>query len=175
MLLIGMPASGKTTAGKLLAKSLGYSFLDCDDLIRERTGKPLSQLISELGAEGFLQIEERVLLGVEGERLVVSPGGSICYSLPALERFRTMAHIVYLRLDEAEISRRIPSLMERGVVTRGACNTLHELYLERTPVYERYAEITIDCNNQTAEETVSAILAALKGCSGNRTENISEK
>lgn len=161
LILIGMPSSGKSTAGVLLAKRIGYGFIDCDLIIQGEEKALLSELIAERGAEGFLEIEERVNAGLFATRCVIATGGSVVYCGKAMEHLKTLGRIVYLRIGEKEVEKRIPSLVKRGVVMRGEIETLSDLYRERAPLYERYAEITVDCDGRTVEETVEAIIAAV--------------
>lgn len=160
LILIGMPSSGKSTAGVLLAKRIGYGFIDTDLIIQGEQGALLSAIIQKEGAEGFLAIEERVNAGIAAMRCVIATGGSVCYSPRAMEHLKKLGTIVYLQLGEEEVSRRIPSLEKRGVVMRGDVFTLHDLYAERVPLYEKYADVTVCCDGQTIDETVAAIAAA---------------
>ncbi len=160
LVLIGMPSSGKSTAGVLLAKKIGYGFIDCDLIIQGEQGALLSEIIAKEGADGFLAIEERVNAGLAAMRCVIATGGSVCYSDRAMRHLRSIGTVVYLQLSEEEVARRIPNLVRRGVVMRGNVRTLRELYRERIPLYERYADITVPCDGQTIDETVQAIAAA---------------
>ena len=160
LVLIGMPSSGKSTAGVLLAKRIGYGFIDTDLIIQGEQGALLSEIIEREGAEGFLAIEERVNAGIAAMRCVIATGGSVCYSPRAMEHLKKLGKIVYLALSEQEVARRIPSLAKRGVVMRGDVHTLEELYAERVPLYEKYTDVTVHCDGQTIDETVAAIAAA---------------
>ena len=160
LVLIGMPSSGKSTAGVLLAKRIGYGFIDTDLIIQGEQGALLSEIIEREGAEGFLAIEERVNAGIAAMRCVIATGGSVCYSPRAMEHLKKLGKIVYLALSEQEVACRIPSLAKRGVVMRGDVHTLEELYAERVPLYEKYADVTVHCDGQTIDETVAAIAAA---------------
>ena len=160
LVLIGMPSSGKSTAGVLLAKRIGSGFIDTDLIIQGEQGALLSQIIEKEGAEGFLAIEERVNAGIAAMRCVIATGGSVCYLPRAMEHLKTLGRVVYLKLSMEEVARRIPSLVKRGVVMRGNVETLEELYAERVPLYEQYADVTVCCDGQTIDETVAAIAAA---------------
>ena len=155
-----MPASGKSTAGVLLAKTLGFGFIDTDLLIQNEQRALLCDIIAAKGAEEFLRIEERVNASLWAERCVIATGGSVCYSDRAMRHLKSMGTVVYLELSEGEVARRIPDLVRRGVVMRGNAAGLHELYAERIPLYERYADVTVRCDGQTIDETVAAIAAA---------------
>ncbi len=160
LVLIGMPSSGKSTAGVLLAKKMGYGFIDCDLLIQGEEGALLSDLIERHGAEGFLKIEERVNAGLAADRCVIATGGSVCYCPRAMEHLKTLGTVVYLEIGAAEAERRIPDLERRGVVMCGNVTTLEELHRERAPLYERYADVTVHCGGMTLDETVAAIARA---------------
>lgn len=141
--LIGMPASGKSTIGVLLAKRLGYSFVDVDILIQERTGKLLREIIAERGMDGFLQVEEQVNGELDVRHSVIAPGGSVIYGQKAMEHLKSISQVVYLKLEYEELKRRLGDLTDRGVVLRPGM-TLRDLYDERLPLYERYADITVN-------------------------------
>lgn len=164
IVLIGMPSSGKSTAGVLLAEKLGYTFLDCDDLIREAEHATLPQLISRYGAEGFLRIEGRVNRKLSAQRSVIATGGSVVYCDDAMEHLRSIGLLVYLKISEEEVNRRIPSLELRGVVMRGEVKTVSDLYRERVPLYEKYADLTIDCTGLNLERTVEKIVEGVMEC-----------
>ncbi len=160
LILIGMPSAGKSTAGVLLAKKIGYGFLDCDLIIQGEEGALLCEIIEKRGAEGFLAIEERVNAGLFASRCVIATGGSVCYCANAMEHLKGLGTVVYLKIDAAETERRIPSAEKRGIVMRGNITTLRELYAERVPLYEKYADVTVDCTGKNIDETVAAIAAA---------------
>lgn len=160
LVLIGMPSSGKSTAGVLLAKRIGFGFIDTDLIIQGEQGALLSQIIEREGAEGFLAIEERVNAGIAAMRCVIATGGSVCYLPRAMEHLKKLGTVIYLELSEEEVARRVPDFVRRGVVMRGNISTLKELYAERVPLYEKYADVTVRCDGQTIDETVAAIAAA---------------
>lgn len=140
--LIGMPASGKSTIGVLLAKRLGYSFIDGDIVIQEKTGKLLKEIIAEEGLDGFLQIEDQVNRELNVVHTVIAPGGSVIYGEKAMAHLKEISEIVYLKLDFEDVQRRLGDLTDRGVALRDGM-TLRQLYEERVPLYERYADITV--------------------------------
>ncbi len=156
-----MPASGKSTAGARLAQHIGYGLIDCDLLLRGLMQMPLAQIIATQGAEQFLAAEERLNCALACVRCVIATGGSAVYSHIAMEHLASIGTIVYLRLSAAEIERRIPDLVARGVVMRGGVHTVDELYRERIPLYERYAQYTVDCDGKNIEETAGAIASVL--------------
>jgi shikimate kinase len=145
IILIGMPACGKSTVGVLAAKTLGYRFIDSDLVIQERTGKKLHRIISDEGREGFLAIEEAVnlSLGNDSAPSVIATGGSAVYSPAAMAHFKEIGTVVYLRLSFETVQKRLGNFTHRGVVIP-AGYTLRDLYDERCALYERYADITVD-------------------------------
>lgn len=157
IVLIGMPSAGKTASGRLLAERLGYDFLDGDELIRASTGEELSRSIARLGTEGFLALEERTLLSVRSRRAVIATGGSAVYSQRAMAHLKTLGTVVYLKIAEEETERRIADPVSRGVVMRGNITTLGELYAEREPLYEKYADVTVDCTGKSSKEVAEEL------------------
>lgn len=141
--LIGMPSSGKSTIGVLLAKRLGYSFVDVDILIQEQEKRLLKEIIQEEGLDGFLKVEERVNAGLKVERSVIAPGGSVIYGSRAMEHLKEISEVIYLKMSYAELERRVGNVKDRGVVLKPGF-TLMDLYRERVPLYEKYADITVD-------------------------------
>lgn len=156
IILIGMPGSGKSTAGVVLAKFIGYDFLDTDLIIQDKTGKLLHELISEHGLDGFLKIEEEINASVNCHRSVIAPGGSVIYGEKAMEHFKEMGTIVYLKLSYEDVESRLGNLKSRGVALKDGM-TLKDLYEERTPYYEKYADIVVDEHGQNVEETIRYI------------------
>ncbi len=154
--MIGMPGCGKSTIGVVLAKVMGFHFIDSDLLIQERENRLLNQIIEEVGTEGFNQIENEVNSGIMTERTVVATGGSAVYGKQAMAHFRQTGVIVYLRLPLYELENRLGDLVERGISMRQG-QTLRELYRERTPLYEQYAQITVDVEGLTIKDSVMQI------------------
>ncbi len=141
--LIGMPASGKSTVGVLLAKRLGYSFVDVDIIIQEQEGRLLKEIIEEEGQEGFMEVENRINAGIDVHHSIISPGGSVIYGKEAIEHLKDISIVVYLKLSYEDLKERLGNLVDRGVVLKEGM-TLRDLYEERVPYYEKYADITID-------------------------------
>lgn len=156
IIFIGMPGAGKSTVGVVLAKRMGYRFVDSDLLIQEREQKLLHEIISEQGIEGFLRIEEEVNASIAMENSVIATGGSAVFGKKAMEHLRSIGTVVYLQLPYEEIESRLGDLNERGVTVREG-QTLLDLYRERIPLYEKYADVTIDCQNREIREIVSQI------------------
>ena len=148
-----MPASGKSTVGVLLAKRLGYSFVDVDIVIQEREKRLLKEIIAQEGTDGFMAVENRVNASLEVDHSVIAPGGSVIYGREAMEHLKEISTIVYLKLNYEDVERRLGNLVDRGVVLKDGM-TLLDLYNERVPYYEKYADITVDETGQTAGETV---------------------
>lgn len=147
VILIGMPGSGKSTVGVVLAKKLGYRFIDSDLVIQEKCGKLLYQLIEERGEAGFLMLENEINASIMAEGAVIATGGSAVYGREAMRHFQEIGRIVYLKLPFEELEMRLGDLHERGVVLKEGY-TLRDLYEERIPLYEKYADITIDCEGK---------------------------
>lgn len=162
IILIGMPGAGKSTVGVVLAKRLGYGFVDSDLIIQERCGKLLHELIEEKGVEGFWEIEDAVNASLSLQRSVIATGGSAVYGRKAMEHLRKMGTVVYLKLSYEEIADRLGDLNARGVTLRPG-QTLRELYAERIPLYEKYAHATVDCDGKTLREVVTQLAAGIEG------------
>ena len=161
IILIGMPASGKSTVGVILAKILGMSFLDTDLLIQQRESMLLRDIIEQRGVEAFLQCEEEALLSVNAENTVIATGGSAVYSESAMDAFHRTGTICYLKVERDELFRRLKNIRERGVVLRDGEN-LMEMYENRSRLYEKYADIVIPEKESSIEETVQAVERAIR-------------
>lgn len=159
--LIGMPASGKSMVGVLLAKRLGYSFVDVDILIQEKEGRLLREIIENEGLDGFLEVENRVNARLQAQRAVIAPGGSVIYGKEAMEHLREISTVVYLKLSYEEVEKRLGNLADRGVAIREGM-TLLDLYNERIPYYERYAHITVEEAGKTAGDVVDELRAMVE-------------
>ncbi len=153
IVLIGMPGAGKSTVGVVLAKKLGYAFLDSDLVIQSREKKLLHEIISEKGVEGFWAAEESVNESIETDRTVIATGGSAVYGRKAMEHLKRIGTVVYLKLSCAAVLERLGDLNERGVTMRDG-QTFEELYDERIVLYEKYADITVDCEGLSIREIV---------------------
>lgn len=156
IILIGMPGSGKSTIGVVLAKVLGYKFVDSDLVIQETYHKLLHELIEERGVEGFWQIENDVNTSIDGTNCVIATGGSAVYGQEAMEHFREIGTVVYLQLPLEEIVERLGDLNQRGVTLHNG-QTITDLYQERLPLYKKYAHITVCCENKMLREIVEEI------------------
>jgi len=159
--LIGMPGSGKTFVGKILAERLGFSFFDADSAMEKEYGSPLPEILEKLKEEAFLDKEEKVLIsGTAGiENAVISPGGSVVYSLKVMDHLKKISVIVYLQTTLSSVERRIGNI-PRGIV--GAeTKTIAQLYAQRRPLYEKWAKITVN-GDQKAEKAAKEILGEIK-------------
>ena len=159
IVLIGMPGVGKSTIGVILAKELGYQFVDADLLIQEQEHRLLHEIIEE-GIEGFIAIENQVNASIEADRTVIATGGSVVYGKEAMEHLGEIATVIYLKLSYKALRKRLGNLKNRGVVLRDG-QTLKDLYEERVVLYEKYADITIDEENKNLEETLQSIIDTL--------------
>lgn len=160
IILTGMPGAGKSTVGVVLAKRLGYRFIDSDLVIQEKYGKLLHELIAERGVEGFWQLENEVNASIEAERAVIATGGSAVYGREAMEHLGRSGIIVYLKLSREEITDRLGDLNARGVTLMPG-QTLRDLYEERVPLYEKYAHFTICCDGKSLRDIVKETDAAV--------------
>ena len=161
IILIGMPTSGKSTVGVILAKLLGMDFVDTDLLIQKRAGKKLSEIISEDGLEAFLQIENSVCCDLETENTVIATGGSVIYAEEAMAHFQKMGKIVYLQIDYETLESRLHHTKQRGVVLREG-QSKKDLYDERVVLYKKYADECISEEGMDIEETVQKICEVLQ-------------
>ena len=161
IILIGMPASGKSTVGVILAKLLGMDFLDTDLLIQKRTGRRLSEMIEEEGTEGFLRIEEEACCGIRVSNTVIATGGSVVYSDRAMAHLKADGKAVWLRIGLPELKKRLLDTRARGVILPNG-ESIEELYAEREALYSRYADITVTEEGLTLEETVHVLCEQLR-------------
>ncbi len=160
IILIGMPGSGKSSVGVVLAKALGYRFLDVDLLIQEREGALLQEILDRHGVDHFLEVERDAICSVDCRRTVVAPGGSCVCREEAIAHMRRLGTVVYLKLSLSEVEGRIHNLATRGIALRPG-QTIADVYDHRTPLYERCAHITVPADGQSLAETVYAVQAAL--------------
>ena len=156
IVLIGMPASGKSTAGVILAKVLGKKFIDTDLVIQEREKDLLSEIIKDKGVAGFMKIEEEAILSVDVKNTVIATGGSAVYGEKAMEHLKENGTVVYLKVEKDELFKRLTDIKERGVVLREG-ETIEEMFDSRSVLYEKYADIIIEERDSTIEETIEKI------------------
>lgn len=160
IVLIGMPGVGKSTVGVILAKLLGCKFIDTDLIIQEQEKKLLKDIIAENGVDGFIETENRIISKLDVNNSVIATGGSVVYGKDAMKNLARNSVIVYLKLDYNKLRYRLGNIKNRGVVIRRG-QSLSGLYKERVPLYEKYADITIDENGFNVEKTVSKIMSEI--------------
>ena len=161
IVLIGMPGAGKSTVGVVLAKRLGLSFLDSYLVIQEREGCILHEIIEKEGLDGFNEIENQVNASIDVKRTIIATGGSVVYGHEAMAHLKEIGTVLYLKLPETELQKRLGDLNQRGVAIKEG-QSLHSLYQERIPLYEKYADITIDCSGREIRDCVSEINRLLR-------------
>ena len=162
IILTGMPGSGKSTTGIVLAKVLGYTFTDTDILIQDSGKRLLQEIINEYGIKRFLEIEERVIISNHYEKTVIATGGSAVLSSTIMDYLKSCGEVIYLKLGLEAIKGRIKNFRMRGIVLDTG-QTLEDVYNIRTPLYEKYADVVIDCNNKGFETVIDEIIKA-RGC-----------
>ncbi|NLZ38895.1 MAG: shikimate kinase [Firmicutes bacterium] len=155
-----MPGAGKSTLGVLLAKVLGMSFVDTDLILQEKEQRLLQEILDQDGVEGFLKIEEEVLLGLQVRNCVIATGGSAVYSQAAMQSLQNNGIVVYIKVSLSELEKRLQNMASRGVVMANG-ESLKDLYDKRTKLYEHYADCSVDCTNLTVEKAVTRIIASL--------------
>lgn len=162
VILIGMPAAGKSTLGIVLAKIMNKNFIDADLLIQNSCDKTLQKIIDALGPEGFIEVENEVLSGIEAENSVIATGGSAIYSEAAMAHLKSIGTVVYLEISFESLTLRLNDLQERGVVLKGGISmSLRDLYEERRPLYERYADITVNVDDLSITAAARKVASAL--------------
>ncbi len=162
IILIGMPGSGKTTIGTELSEVLGYGYIDSDSVIVAREGKRLNEIIDAVGREAFLDIEAKVNSEICADRCVIATGGSVIYRAAAMEKLKSLGKIVYLKLPCEVLEKRLGDLRKRGVAIKDGY-TFADLYAERSPLYERYADLTVELRDAPIADCVRAVATALAG------------
>ena len=158
--LIGMPSSGKSVLGKMLAKRRKMTFLDLDTLIQKNTGKLLREIIAEEGREGFLRLEEETGASLSVENTVIAPGGSICYGEKAMRHLQKISRVIFLDIPYEEMLKRIGDPVKRGVAIPEGF-TLKDLYEERTALYRKYAEYILEERGLSSGACVQKIMQYL--------------
>ncbi|MGN0525390.1 shikimate kinase [Eubacterium sp.] len=163
IILIGMPGSGKSTCGVLAAKALLKNFFDTDLLFQGLEEKRLQDIIDDDGIEYFLSAEERAILSLDINATVVATGGSVVYSDKSMEHLKKSGKVIYLHLSYDTMVDRIKNITTRGVVVKEG-DSLEDMYNERLPMYQKWADVVIDCDNNTVEQTVEKIVKASSDC-----------
>ena len=162
IVLIGMPGAGKSTLGVVLAKILNMQFLDADLVIQQDQGRTLQAIIDAEGTEGFLAIENQVLASLQAENTVIATGGSAVYSDDAMRHLACLGPVIYLKISYESLVSRLSDLQERGVVLKGGVSmSLRDLYEERQPLYERYADVTVNVDDLSITAAARKVAAAV--------------
>ena len=154
--LIGMPASGKSTVGVILAKILGMNFIDTDLVIQQRENALLSDIIKDRGVDGFLEAEEGAILSVDQTNTVIATGGSAVYSEAGMKHLKSLGKVIYLKVEKEDLFGRLHHIRQRGVVLQPG-ETLDEMYDNRSVLYKKYADYIIDETDASVEDTVEMI------------------
>ena len=157
IILIGMPGCGKSTVGVVLAKAANLDFLDSDLVIQKQMGAKLSELLDAHGDEGFRAIENRINAELAADNSVIATGGSVIYGEDAMHHLKDIGTVVYLKLSYEAIEDRLGDLHARGVTIQPGW-TLRDLYNERVPLYEKWADLTVDCEDMKLREVVQYIM-----------------
>jgi shikimate kinase len=160
IVLIGMPGAGKSTVGVILAKVLGFHFIDTDLIIQEQEKSLLKDIIERKGLQGFLEIENQVNCDIKLERSVIATGGSVIYGSQAMDHLREIGTVIYIKLSYETLKTRLGNIKQRGVVLKNGQN-LKSLYEERCPLYEKYAHIIVDSEGFGTEELMEKIVCVL--------------
>ncbi len=160
IILIGMPGSGKSTVGVLLAKYTGYKFIDSDLLIQQTAGRKLFEILRDKGDEYFRQLENQVNASIDTDHTVIATGGSVIYGAEAMAHLKSIGTVVYLDVSLEEIKHRINNLSTRGIVMKPG-KTLDDLYAERVPLYQKYADLTIECTGPSLSLCVEQLAERL--------------
>lgn len=167
VVLIGMPAAGKSTVGVILAKTLGKQFVDTDLLIQEREGMLLQEIINTKGNDYFRQVEEEVLAELDLDHAIIATGGSAIYYPRAMKNLATLGPVVYLQLSVPTLKKRLNNIKTRGI-TMAPGETIEDLARARIPLYEAYADITMPTEGLDVEETIERLCIALKNFRGRK-------
>ena len=152
-----MPGSGKSTVGVILSKRLGLNFIDTDMVIQENTGRKLQEIINTDGIDAFLLIEERNIVALKCKNSVIATGGSVVYSDKAMKHLKKGGRIIYLNVCFEEIVRRLNNLDVRGIALTGG-QSLLDIYNQRIPLYEKYADVIFDCSCRDVEENIENLI-----------------
>ena len=161
LILIGMPGCGKSCMGRALARKLKMKNVDADRIIERRAGKKLIDIMNEDGLEAFKRAEEEALLSISGDNLIISTGGSAVYYPKAMEYFKSIGKIIYLHCTYEVIVKRLGDFSKRGVLLKEG-QTLADLYEERCKLYEKYADITVDCSGNAYPKYQARVMTAVK-------------
>lgn len=163
IILIGMPGAGKSTLGIVLAKIMNKNFIDADLVIQNQCDKTLQKLIDACGPEGFIEVENEILSDLDAQNSIIATGGSAVYSDEAMRHLADIGTLVYLQISYDQLVNRLSDLQERGVVLKGGIGmSLRELFDERKPLYEQYAQITVDVNDLSITAAARKVATAIE-------------
>jgi len=168
IVLTGMPGAGKSTAGVILAKTLGMKFIDTDIAIQEREGRLLQEIIDTQGPDSFLETEKNAILSLRCHGTVIATGGSVVFSSRAMEYLKRDGVVVYLEVSFEEMEQRLRNITARGIVLH-AGQGLRDMYNERAPLYEKYADITVGCPGMDVETVVTKVAREVRALSDRRS------
>ena len=160
IILIGMPGSGKSTVGVLLAKMLGYSFVDTDLIIQQVENKKLYEILRDNGTEYFAQVENSVCKNLQANRTVIATGGSAVYGAEAMAHLKSIGKVIYLKVSLAELNKRVKNFETRGIMRKEG-QTLEEILIDREHLYEKYADITVNCSRGSLSKNAEKLVCAL--------------
>ena len=160
IILIGMPGAGKSTVGMILAKTLGLKFIDTDVVLQEKTGRLLQEIIDTDGPGVFKTIEEETIVSLEHRNAVIATGGSVVFSERAMRFLKSEGVVVYLKISFFEMEKRLMNITTRGIVLV-AGQSLYDIYDQRIPLYEKYADITVDCSDEDFELVARKVIDKL--------------
>jgi len=163
-----MPASGKSTVGVLLAKRIGFSFVDVDIVIQEKEKRLLKEIIRSEGLQGFLEIENRINSELDVDNAIIAPGGSVIFGKEAMKHLKEISLVVYLKISYESLVSRLGDITDRGVVLEEGMN-LQDLYHERTPLYEKYADIIIEEDDKSFGEVIDELRSQLEQIFGQKS------
>lgn len=161
IILIGMPGCGKSTLGVILAKTLGYDFTDTDLIIQKNEGRKLYEIINEDGLDFFIDCEKRAVCTLFGDDTVIATGGSVVLNEGTMRYLKAMGTVVYIKLPCDVIEKRINNISTRGIVM-SKNESIRDIYRERTPLYESYADITVEPENDNVEKTIEKLINIIK-------------
>ncbi len=162
IVLIGMPASGKSTIGVILAKTLGIGFYDTDLLIQQREKRLLQQIIDTDGIEHFLDAERDAILSLDCENAVIATGGSAVFRDEAMQKLKRSGTVIFLDVSLETVKKRLNNIKTRGVAA-SKNKRIDDIFYERLPIYRKYADLILPLEGKSSEEAVSDVLLALKG------------
>lgn len=157
IILVGMPGSGKSTVGVILAKMLALGFLDTDILIQEMANRTLQEIVDTEGHMALRALEQQALLGIDCQHHVIATGGSAAYSEPAMHHLKKNGIAVFLHADLAALRRRVRNYETRGIAKRPE-QSFDDLFTERLVLYEKYADVTIASSRLTHDQVCEAII-----------------